>query len=558
MGSQTNANGVYMDCGYGMPIAVTLTCGGPSCDSLNSINFPNLTCSPSSGGTQCTNGITCPGTPNFQSAFSLVQQAGQTTVTSTQNATVDAEGFSGTDPGTGQPFSFSALSPSSPPPSGCPAVPAIATSPTAATSTHPTLFTSAGNRRSVVPKRSYPNMMLILVMVMSFFITQIHAQSPTVVLGQIEGLFPPGNEAILFQAAQLFCQQTVYPQIDDIVAGQENRARGVVDLVAACVSLLDSVEIENNVAGNDPSTAFGLALGNLLVCDKLSNTFLEKGGSELCNVILAPESTSTVTTTVPSPTTITAVLTVTVTEFATTVPPPKTITTIVSVPETVEVSVTEIESTRVVVTTELTSIRTITEFTNGVPVEETITTTIRVPTTVDVFLTTIKPTTVVVTSELTSIHIITEFTTIVPPPEVITSIVRIPTTVEVPVTTTKSTTVVVTSELTTTHTITEPTTTTKSVTTTTSITITHTSVRTTTLPASTITDTVTTTKTKEELTTTTFDETKTVTKTVDFTCTVTVTPPCPPCSKNYCPPPSHAPPPPSHYPPSPSHGHRRF
>src|SRR5208282_754184 len=283
MGSQTNANGVYMDCGHGMPVAVTLTCGGPSCDSLNSVNFPNLTCTTSAAGTQCNNGITCPGTPNFQSAFTLNQQAGQTTVVSTQNATVDAEGFAGTDPGTGQPFSFTALSPASPPPSGCPAAPP-------ATNTHPTLFTSAGNRRFVIPKRSYPNMMFVLVMIMSFFITQIHAQSPTAILGQIEALFPPGHSAVLFQAAQVFCQQAVYPEIDDIVAGQENRARGVVDLVASCVSMLDSAEI---AAGIDPSTAFGLALGNLLVCDKIANTILEKGGSELCNVILAPESTTT-------------------------------------------------------------------------------------------------------------------------------------------------------------------------------------------------------------------------------------------------------------------------
>src|SRR5208282_2902780 len=133
----TNANGVYMDCGYGMPVAVTLTCGGSSCDSLNAINFPNLTCTTSTTGTQCNNGVTCPGPPNFQSSFVLAQQAGQTTVSSSQNATVDAQGFSGTDPGTGQPFSFTALSPPSGPPvpSGCPAVPAAATSTKATTST---------------------------------------------------------------------------------------------------------------------------------------------------------------------------------------------------------------------------------------------------------------------------------------------------------------------------------------------------------------------------------------------------------------------------------------
>lgn len=173
----SNANGVYMDCGFGMPIGVTLSCGGPSCESLNSVNFPNLTCTTDSSGTHCTNGVTCPGSPNFQSSFALSQQAGQATVATTQNATVDTQGFSGTDPGTGQPFSFTSLNlPGAPPaPSGCPAVPVPATSEKPAT---PTLFTSAGNHRYTVPKRSYSNMMFAFVMVMSFFVTQIHATTP--------------------------------------------------------------------------------------------------------------------------------------------------------------------------------------------------------------------------------------------------------------------------------------------------------------------------------------------------------------------------------------------
>ena len=185
---------------------------------------------------------------------------------------------------------------------------------------------------------------------MSFFVTQIHAQSATDVLEGIAGLFPQGYTALLGQVGEIFCEQAVYPEIDDIVTGQEDRARGVVDLVAACLEIIDTAEISNNTANNDPSTAFALAFGNLLVCDKISNTVLEKGGSELCLAVLvpapAPGSTITVTTTLPAPTTITALLTTTITTvvpaavITTTIPGEIVTTTVEVAPETFAVTVT--------------------------------------------------------------------------------------------------------------------------------------------------------------------------------------------------------------------------
>jgi hypothetical protein len=96
----SSANGTYIDCGFGMGVALTITCGGPSCQSLQS--FPNLQCTtdPSTTTSTCTNGITCAGSTNFKSAFSLAQHT-DNTVTSTQNLTIDSETFTGTDDGKG-------------------------------------------------------------------------------------------------------------------------------------------------------------------------------------------------------------------------------------------------------------------------------------------------------------------------------------------------------------------------------------------------------------------------------------------------------------------------
>ena len=105
------------------------------------------------------------------------------------------------------------------------------------------------------------------------------------VVNGINLLFPPGHQALLQNVQQTFCQGSVYPVIDAIVGGQESRARGVVDLVQACLDGIDSSEIQADTAGSNPSTAFELALGNLLVCNKIANSILEVGGSELCNVI---------------------------------------------------------------------------------------------------------------------------------------------------------------------------------------------------------------------------------------------------------------------------------
>jgi hypothetical protein len=112
----SSANGTYIDCGFGMGVALTITCGGPSCQALQS--YPNLQCTtdPSTTTSTCTNGITCAGSTNFKSAFTLAQHT-DNTVTSTQNLTIDSETFTGTDDGKGD-VSYSSSGGDGVPPTG--------------------------------------------------------------------------------------------------------------------------------------------------------------------------------------------------------------------------------------------------------------------------------------------------------------------------------------------------------------------------------------------------------------------------------------------------------
>src|SRR5271167_2922302 len=197
----TNAQGKYSDCGFDQPVAVTVTCGGPSCAGLNS-QFPDLTCTSdaTTGMSNCNNGVTCPGQVSFSSIFALAQVG--STVKTSQNVTVDGQTFSGVDPGSGGTVSYSTVGTAV-------ATPTNGVCPAAAST--PVLFTSSGNRTAFIPRRRYPSVMFILVMVMSLFITQINAQSPSGVVSQINGLFPAGHQALLAQVEQSFCEGSVFP-----------------------------------------------------------------------------------------------------------------------------------------------------------------------------------------------------------------------------------------------------------------------------------------------------------------------------------------------------------
>ena len=106
------------------------------------------------------------------------------------------------------------------------------------------------------------------------------------IVSDINSLFPPGNAALLQQVEQALCQQAVIPAISSVVNGEASRARGVVNLVQACLQLIDGAEPKAAAAG----TIFEFALGNIVLCDKLANTILSgplvQGRSGICNAIV--------------------------------------------------------------------------------------------------------------------------------------------------------------------------------------------------------------------------------------------------------------------------------
>jgi hypothetical protein len=73
------------------------------------------------------------------------------------------------------------------------------------------------------------------------------------------------------------------------VSSQESRAGGVVNLVQNCIKLIDPAEPAPG--GSDPQVVFNLALGNVALCNKLSNSILEgnlvEGQSDFCDAIIS-------------------------------------------------------------------------------------------------------------------------------------------------------------------------------------------------------------------------------------------------------------------------------
>lgn len=76
------------------------------------------------------------------------------------------------------------------------------------------------------------------------------------------------------------------PAISSVVSGQVTRARGVVNLVQACLQFIEGAEPKGVAA----QTIFEFALGNIVLCDKLANSILSGnlvlGHSGICNAIV--------------------------------------------------------------------------------------------------------------------------------------------------------------------------------------------------------------------------------------------------------------------------------
>ena len=88
---------------------------------------------------------------------------------------------------------------------------------------------------------------------------------------------------------QTLCTNYVTAAGAAVLNGSETRAVGVVDLLVDCLRLIDEAEV--NAGITDPVTKFGLALGNIFACDKISNSVLTFGefsedGNSLCQAIV--------------------------------------------------------------------------------------------------------------------------------------------------------------------------------------------------------------------------------------------------------------------------------
>jgi hypothetical protein len=88
---------------------------------------------------------------------------------------------------------------------------------------------------------------------------------------------------------QTLCTNYVTAAGTAVLNGSETRAVGVVEILVDCLQLIDQAEF--NAGITDPATKFGLALGNIFACDKISNSVLTLGefsedGNSLCQAIV--------------------------------------------------------------------------------------------------------------------------------------------------------------------------------------------------------------------------------------------------------------------------------
>jgi hypothetical protein len=73
-----------------------------------------------------------------------------------------------------------------------------------------------------------------------------------------------------------------------VLANQVTRAQGVTQLIGACQKLFDAGEPTPGLS-TDPFLSFQFALGNILLCDKVSNSILTEpliqNSSPLCDAL---------------------------------------------------------------------------------------------------------------------------------------------------------------------------------------------------------------------------------------------------------------------------------
>lgn len=94
---------------------------------------------------------------------------------------------------------------------------------------------------------------------------------------------------MITSVAKALCSRFAVPEINSVIANQESRGYGVANLIQNCVKLFNSAE--SSPGASNSQVVFNLALGNIVLCDKLANSILEGtlvlGQSEFCNGVLS-------------------------------------------------------------------------------------------------------------------------------------------------------------------------------------------------------------------------------------------------------------------------------
>jgi len=154
--------------------------------------------------------------------------------------------------------------------------------------------TSTSNSKKSESSRLYicPKWVIIFLVFMSIFSTQIHAQSLS--WDSILSGIPPENVQFIEGLESQLCGASI-PVIDAAVCGGRQAFLSVADITRICLQIVGEAP-QPDSATADPASAFVFALGNTIACDQIANAMLsgphDQAGRDLCSDFV-PSSTCT-------------------------------------------------------------------------------------------------------------------------------------------------------------------------------------------------------------------------------------------------------------------------
>jgi len=130
-----------------------------------------------------------------------------------------------------------------------------------------------------------------MFIVFSLFTNMAWAQSASDNWNQILEGFPPENIRIVQDHIPDLCSELV-PTLGAVVNGDKDTYVGVADIARQCLQIIG---LTNTVVA-DPAIAFGIALGNTLICNRIADAMFGGSaitvGQELCNIVASAVTTS--------------------------------------------------------------------------------------------------------------------------------------------------------------------------------------------------------------------------------------------------------------------------